>query len=128
MVMKQIPATPGEDRPQATGVAVAEEDAEDMVMRPVCYFCQGYRLWIRVQHLPIIVDSDMALALNDRAAGSENNHGRSVEERGGRGGRGGRGFRGGRGGARGDRQHRGLPKFVLSSTLTKLLLKNESFQ
>lgn len=70
----------------------------------------------------------MALAFNDRAAGSENNRGRSVEDRGGRGGRGGRGFRGGRGGARGDRQHRGLPKFVLSSTLTKLLLKNESFQ
>lgn len=70
----------------------------------------------------------MALAFNDRAAGSDNNRGRSVEERGGRGGRGGRGFRGGRGGARGDRQHRGLPKFVLSSTLTILLLKNESFQ
>ena len=38
MVMKQTPTTPGEDRPEATAVAAAEEDAEDMVMRPVCYF------------------------------------------------------------------------------------------
>lgn len=75
-----------------------------------------------------LVVADTALAFNDRAAGSENNRGRPVEERGGRGGRGGRGFRGGRGGARGDRQHRGLPKFVLSSTSTNLSLKIESFQ
>lgn len=77
--------------------------------------------------MPITVDADRALAFNDRGAGSESNRGRPVEDRGGRGGRGGRGFRGGRGGARGDRQHRGLPKFVLSSTFAKLILKNESF-